>query len=95
VRRSGGLLARHQNEQDACLADDCGRPVALALTPGNVTDITMLIALPGMVSKPIRRLADKACDADSLRHWLKQERIKPIIQSTASRRTPYRLERRA
>jgi hypothetical protein len=60
----------------------------LALTPGNGTDITKVIALLSLVAKLKRLLADKACDVDSLRHWLKQERIKPIIPSTASRRTP-------
>ncbi len=47
------------------------------------------------VAMPARRLiADKAYDADSLRTWLKQRRIKAVIPSTASRRTPYPLDRR-
>ncbi len=47
------------------------------------------------VALPARRLiADKAYDADSLRNWLKQRRIKAVIPSTASRRTPYPLDRR-
>jgi len=74
------------------LADDRGRPVAFALTPGNVADITMAIPLIGMVATPKRLLADKAYDADSLRNWLKQARIKAVIPSTASRRTPYPLD---
>jgi len=41
------------------LADDRGRPVAFALTPGNVADITMAIPLLGAVDKPKRLLADK------------------------------------
>ena len=46
------------------------------------------------VARPVRRLiADKAYDADSLRNWLKQRRIKAVIPSTASRRTPYPLDR--
>src|SRR6516165_5029798 len=64
------------------LADDRGRPVAFALTPGNV-------------AKPKRLLADKAYDADSLRRWLKQRKIRAAIPSTASRRTPYPLDRAA
>src|SRR5271170_7043928 len=75
------------------LADDCGRPVALALTPGNVADIIMAIPLIDAVAKPKRLLADKAYDADSLRRWLKQRKIKAAIPSTASRRTPYPLDR--
>lgn len=46
-------------------------------------------------TRPARRLlADKAYDADSLRNWLRQHRIKAVIPSTASRRTPYPLDRR-
>jgi hypothetical protein len=42
------------------LADDRGRPVAFALTPGNVADITMAITLLSAVDKPKRLLTDKA-----------------------------------
>ena len=77
------------------LADDRGRPVAFALTPGNVADVVMAIPLLGAVAKPKRVLADKAYDADSLRRWLKQRKIRAAIPSTASRRTPYPLDRAA
>jgi transposase len=76
------------------LADDRGRPVAFALTPGNVADITMAIPLLGAVDKPKRLLADKAYDADSFRHWLKRRKIKAVIPSTATRRTPYPLDQK-
>lgn len=47
------------------------------------------------VATPVRRLiADKAYDADSLRRWLADRRIKAVIPSTAARRTPYPLDRR-
>jgi len=69
-----------------------GRPVAFALTPGNVADVIMAIPLLDAVAKPKRILADKAYDADSLRRWLKQRKIKAAIPSTASRRTPYPLD---
>jgi len=77
------------------LADSRGRPVAFALTPGNVADITVATALLSQVTPPKRLLADKAYDADSLRHWLKARRIKAVIPSTASRTTPYPLDRPA
>lgn len=77
------------------MADDQGRPVAFALTPGNVADISMAIPLLE-ASAPSRRLiADKAYDADRLRRWLEERRIKAVIPSTASRNTPYPLDRRA
>lgn len=47
-------------------------------------------------SAPSRRLiADKAYDADRLRRWLEERRIKAVIPSTSSRNTPYPLDRRA
>jgi transposase len=75
------------------LADDRGRPVAFALTPGNVADVVMAIPFLGAVAKPKRLLADKAYDADSLRRWLKNRKIRAA--STAARRTPYPLDRAA
>ena len=45
---------------------------------------------------PTKRLiADKAYDAESLRRWLAERRIKAVIPSTASRTVPYPLDRRA
>lgn len=76
ARGNGGLepghrsLARRLHEQNPlCLADGLGRPVAFALTPGNVADITM--PLLQAVVPPKRLIADKAYDAQSLRDWLK------------------------
>ncbi len=76
-----------------CLADDRGRPVAFALTPGNVADISMAVPLLGAVTSPKHLIADKAYDADSLRNWLKFRRIKAVIPSTATRTVPYPLDR--
>lgn len=45
------------------------------------------------VSPPKRLLADKAYDADSLRDWLNARSIQAVIPSTASRNTPYPLDR--
>ncbi|MGL5837105.1 MAG: IS5 family transposase [Sphingorhabdus sp.] len=78
-----------------CLADDCGRPVAFALTPGNVADITMAIPLLAVARPTKRLLADKAYDADSLRQWLAKAKIKAVIPSSAARKTPYPLDRKA
>lgn len=76
------------------MADDRGRPVAITLTPGNIADVSIAIPLLGTVASPKRLLADKAYDADSLRNWLADRNIKPIIPSTATRRTPHPLDRR-
>lgn len=55
----------------------------------------MAVPLLGAVTTPKRLLADKAYDADSLRTWLKRRKIKAVIPSTATRRTPYPLNRKA
>ncbi len=75
-----------------CLVDDCGRPVAFSLTPGNIADIKMAIPLLE-IARPTRRLlADKAYDADSLRDWLDNARIKAVIPSSLARKKPYSLD---
>ena len=55
----------------------------------------MAAPLLGAVARPKRLLADKAYDADSLRKWLKQRKVKAVVPSTASRRTPYPLDSKA
>jgi transposase len=55
----------------------------------------MAIPLLGAVAAPRRLLADKAYDADSLRTWLQKRGIKAVIPSTAARRTPYPIDRKA
>ena len=55
----------------------------------------MAIPLLETVAPPKRLLADKAYDADSLRNWLRRKRVKAVIPSTAARRTPYPLDRKA
>ena len=66
------------------MADDRGRPVAFALTPGNVADITMAMSLLASVEQPKRVIADKAYDVNSLRRWLKARRVEAVIPSTAT-----------
>ncbi len=55
----------------------------------------MALPLLQSVARPGRLLADKACDAESLRRWLKDRRIKAVIPSTATRTVPYPLDHRA
>jgi len=47
-------------------------------------------------ARPARRLlADKAYDADSLRQWLAKAKVEAVIPSSAARKTPYPLDRKA
>jgi transposase len=47
------------------------------------------------VARPRKLIADKAYDAERLRTWLKAQRVKVVIPSTATRTVPYPLDRRA
>lgn len=77
------------------MADDQGRPIAFALTPGNVADITIAIPLLDGIALPRRLVAAKAYDADSLRSWLRAHRPKAVIPSNATCNKPYPLDRAA
>jgi transposase len=77
------------------VADDCGRPVAFALTPGNLADISMALPLLRAVVWPKRLIGDKAYDVGRLRCWLKARRIKTLIPPSATRTVPYPLDRGA
>lgn len=55
----------------------------------------MAVPLLERVALPKRVIADKAYDADRLRRWLATRQIKAVIPSTATRTTPYPLNRRA
>ncbi|RKK01781.1 hypothetical protein EBE87_27045 [Pseudoroseomonas wenyumeiae] len=54
-------------------------------------------ALPRLraVTAPKRLIADQAYDAESLRRWLKERRIKAVIPSTVTRTKPSPLHRQA
>ena len=55
----------------------------------------MALPLLQAVARPRRLIADKAYDAESLRRWLRERRVKAVIPSTATRTVPYPLDRRA
>jgi transposase len=75
------------------LADAQGRPIAFALAPGNIADISMAIPMLEGIASPRRLIAHKAYDADKLRNWLKARCIKAVIPSNATRNRPYPLDR--
>ena len=70
------------------LSDALGRPIALALTPGNVADIAVAPALLDTVDPPSRLLADKAYDTDAFRAWLQNREVEAVIPSSARRPLP-------
>lgn len=88
ISRSGATSKVH------ALADDQGRLVAFALTPGNTPDIHMAIPLLKGLPRPKRLIADKAYDATTLRRWMKRRRIKAVLRSLATRTFPFPLDRK-
>ena len=73
------------------MADTCGRIVAIALTPGNIADISIAQPVLEVISPTRRLIADKAYDADRLR--LGQRGIEAVIPGQASRDAAYPLNR--
>lgn len=68
------------------LTDVAGRPFALTLTAGNVSDITAAPALLARAGKARYVLGDKGYDADSLRRSLRQAGAVPVIPGRANRK---------
>ena len=71
------------------LTDDLGRPLAFLITPGNTHDLAGARELLATIRPPRRLLADKAYDANSLRIWLKERRIKAVIPPNPTRKHPH------
>ncbi|HEX2365730.1 MAG TPA: IS5 family transposase [Bradyrhizobium sp.] len=87
VSRGGRTTTIH------CLADGRGRIVAVALTPGNIADITMAMPMLEALAPAQRLIADKAYDADRLRDWLQDKGIEAVIPGRAARAVVYPLNR--
>jgi len=95
VRRKRGARAQAigpsrggQTTKVHALTDTIGRPFALTLTPGNVSDITVAPTLLARATGARYVLADKGYDADALRRSLRQAGAVPVIpgRSTLKRR---------
>ncbi len=68
-----------------CLVDTYSRLFAIALTLGNIADISMAQLLLEAVAPTKRFFADKAYDADRLRQWLANRSIEAVIPAGATR----------
>ena len=77
------------------LANAQGKPIAFVLTPGNIADISVAAAILDDIAPPRRLLADKAYDANHLRHRLQALGTEVVIPSNSTRRHPYPLNRAA
>ena len=95
VGASGWSLARRQNNEIHCLADTCGRIVAVALSPGSIVDISMAQPMLEAMAPNRRLIADKAYDAYQLRYWFVERGIEAVIPGRARRKVAYPLNRAA
>jgi len=68
------------------LTDTIGRPFALILTAGNVSDIAVAPALLARAGKARYVLADKGYDADALRRSLRRAGAVPVIPGRINRK---------
>jgi transposase len=77
------------------MADTYGRIVAIALTPGNIADISMAQPMLEALKPSHRLLADKAYDADHLRQWLSEKEIEAVIPARSTRASVYPINKTA
>jgi transposase len=86
-----GLSRGGQTTKVHALTDTVGRPFALILSPGNVSDVTVAPALLARAGGARYVLADKGYDADALRRTLRQAGAVPVIpgRRTRKRRIAY------
>ena len=70
-----------------------GRPYALSLTPGNVSDITAAPDLLEQAGPKKYLLADKGYDANLLRRQLRQAGTVPVIPGRSNRKRKIRYDK--
>ena len=75
------------------LTDVIGRPYALILTPGNVSDIKAAPALLERAGRMRYLLADKGYDADRLRRSLRDAGAVPVIPGRRNRKRIIRYDK--
>jgi transposase len=75
-----------QTSKVHALTDVAGRPFALILTPGNVSDIAVAPALLARAAGARYVLADKGYDADALRRSLRKAGAVPVIPGRSNRK---------
>jgi transposase len=89
-----GLSRGGQTTKIHALSDTLGRPIALEVTAGNVSDIKMADALLAQVDQCHYVLADKGHDSDTLRRAIRDKGAKPVIPGRKSRKRKVRFDRK-
>jgi transposase len=76
------------------LVDVLGRPLRLALTPGNTSDIKGADLLIGQAAGMKRLIADRGYDANRLRATLREQGTIPVIPGRRNRKQPIQYDER-
>ncbi len=71
------------------ITDQCGRPVAFTITPGNTHDLVGAGALLQRAPLPRKLIADRAYDARKLRDWLAARGCEAVIPPNPTRKHPH------
>lgn len=89
-----GLSRGGQTTKIHAVCDLLGRPVALALTPGNTSDIKAAELLKECVTRFRRLVADRGYDADSFRKTLSEAGTTPVIPGRINRKKRIRHDKK-
>ncbi len=76
------------------LVDLLGRPLRLALTPGNTSDIKGIDLLVDATVRMKRVIADRGYDANRLRAQLREQGTIPVIPGRRNRKRPIQYDER-
>ena len=76
------------------LVDVLGRPLRLALTPGNTSDLKGADLLLGDAVRCKRLIADRGYDANRLRQTLRAQGTTPVIPGRRNRKRPIQYDQR-
>ena len=76
------------------MSDGKGRPLVLALTPGQAADIKMLPLMLDAAPAADELLADKAYDSDRIRDDLLDRGIRPVIPNKDDRKSLHPFDRK-
>ena len=75
------------------LTDNVGRPIAFAVTAGQMHDLVGAAALLKRIATPQQLIADRAYDARKLRDWLAERGCEPVIPPNPTRKHPHSYDR--
>ena len=77
------------------IVDSCGRPITLEVTPGQIGDVRVALALISAVPAGRSLAGDAAYDSDGLRRFLLERGTVPVIPNNPTRKTMHPFDEEA